>query len=161
MSLGQFATDGTQDADLGKVYRCDNGFARYVKLASQITNAGGTAVFFAYTLGVPTYTVDTTTTSHNVNFAGVIPIALDIASTTTLAASTRLMVRINGPCSVKASDTLVTTNFPLAAGTSAGALGQSTYVSSAAIPAYIGYATNTAVATAVGQLITCVLTRAA
>lgn len=156
---GEYTTDDSLDADLGKTYLLNDGLYRYVKLDAAVTNAGGKLLVHTLTSGEITGAVAETTTASNPRKAGVIPIAGSIAATTTLALGTRLLVQLSGTSQVQISATTVTGPTSLASTTTAGAAGAiaTTTDATTAVGAYIGYATNTAAAAAAGDPVTCVL----
>jgi len=160
LEVGQVTTTSALDSELGKITEIDGKFYRFVKNTSSVSSAGGKALVFSFTLGVPSWDVAETTTAANFRFAGVVPSVYGLA--TTLAAGARLLVQFSGPAIIK-SDTLVTAGAALITDTLAGSVkGIATGAeASTSIPAYIGYATNTAVATGVAAGITCVLMRPA
>jgi hypothetical protein len=168
MKVGEYTTGTTQSADLLNTYRLEAGVFRWVKAGAAISNAGGKAVVFSLTNGVPTGAVVETTTANDYKVAGVIPIGTSgrggsIALTTTLAADSYFLIQLNGASQVQAANTTCTAGQALITTTTSGAVGSlSTTIDGAnAVLGYLGYATNTAAATAAGQLITCVLTRVA
>jgi len=160
LEVGQVTTTNALDSELGKITEIDGKLYRFVKNTSSVSNAGGKALVFSFTLGVPSWGVAETTTAANFRFAGVVPSVYGLA--TTLAADARLLVQFSGPAIIK-SDTLVAAGSALITDTLAGSVkGIATGTeASTSIPAYIGYATNTAVATGVAAGITCVLMRPA
>lgn len=168
MKVGEYTTDDSLTGDLLKTYRLEDGVFRWVYNSAAITNAGGKVVVFSVTNGAPTGAVVETTTASDVEVAGVIPISSNstqggaITATTTLAANSYFLVQLNGPARVQANTT-VAVGGALVTTTTAGQVGSmATGVeAAAAVQAYIGYATNTAVATVANGLITCVLTRVA
>lgn len=159
LAPGDYTTDDTMDADLGKTYLLNDGLFRYVKLGSAVSNAGGKVLVHTLTSGDITGVVDETTTANNPRKAGVIPTTGSIAATTDLAASTRLLIQLTGPTTVQAATTTVTGPTSLGTTTTSGAAGAiaTTVDATTAVGAYIGYATNTAAATAAADPITCVL----
>jgi hypothetical protein len=164
VAIGTYTTDDSLDADLGKLYDTLDGFYRYVKTSTAIiSNAGGKALTFAVTLGVPTWTVAETTTVSDAYVAGVVPISAAttgpaIAATTALAAGSRFMIKVSGAAVVRANTTVVS---PAALNTSATAgMAQSMTTgveAAAALAGFFGFATNTVAATAASGTITCVL----
>lgn len=156
---GEYTTDDTQDADLGKTYLLNDGLYRYVKLEAAVTNAGGKILVHTLTSGEITGVVAETSTANNPRKAGVIPIAGSIAATTTLAINTRLLVQLSGTSQVRISATTVTGPTSLGTSATAGSAAAvaTTVDGTTAVGAYIGYATNTAAATTAGDPITCVL----
>ena len=160
MAPGQYTTSDDLDADLGKVYQVGNNLYKFVNSTAALSGAGGKVLVHTVTAGVLSTGVVTTTTANTTPFAGVVPITGDIASSTALAAGTRLLVQIAGPASIQASS-LVTNGLPLGTFTTAGAAGgiASTVTVETALPACFGYAINSTVATVAGGVITCVLTR--
>lgn len=168
MKVGEYTTSTTMSADLLNTYRLEAGVFRWVKASAAITNAGGKVVTLVFSAGAPTGAVAETTTASDNDVAGVIPIGSSstqggaITATTTLAADSYFLVQLNGAARVQANTT-VSTGANLVTTTTSGQVGSmATGVeASTAILASIGYATNTAVATVAGGLITCVLTRVA
>lgn len=172
LAIGDYTTDDSLDADLGKTYRAaykdssgnlTDGLFRFVKLTAAVSDAGGKVVIHSLSSGRVNGNAVETTTASDVEVAGVIPVYGNIAATTHLAADTRLLVQVNGPARVKAGNTTVVAGGALVTATTSGAVqSMATGVEAAtAVQAYLGYATNTAAATAASQLITCVLTRTA
>lgn len=157
MQPGQYSTDSGQDADLNKTYRLPEGVFRFVKTGAAITNAGGKTLIFTVTAGVLVNVVENTTTVNN-KIAGVVPITGDIATSTTLASGTRLMVQLTGLSKVKAGNTTVIAPAALVTHTSKGFVKSMATGTQAklALNGYIGYATNTATVAA-GTAITCML----
>ena len=168
LAVGEYTTDDSLTADLGKTYRLDNGVFRYVVCDAIITNAGGKLMSHVFTAGAITGHVVECATANDFDIAGVIPIGTSgqggaIARTTTLAASTYFLVQLSGEASVQAVNTTAAVGNPLVGTTTGGQVGSlaTTVEAFAGMQGYIGYATNTVAATAAGQLITCVLTRVA
>lgn len=168
MKAGEYTTSTAQSGDLLNTYRLEAGVFRWVTNTAAITNAGGKVVTLSFTSGAPTGAVVETTTASDNDVAGVIPIGTSgqggaILATTTLPANSYFLVQLNGAARVQAANTTVVAGAALVTTTTAGMVASmATGVeAAAAVQAYIGYATNTAAATAAGQLITCVLTRAA
>lgn len=159
LAPGDYTTDDTMDADLGKTYLLNDGLYRYVKLGAAVSNAGGKLLVHTLTSGEITGVVAETTTASNYRKAGVVPIAGSIAATTDLAADTRLMIQLTGNSIVQISATTVTGPTSLASTTTSGAAGAiaTTTDATTAVGAYIGYCTNTAAAAAAGDGVTCVL----
>lgn len=167
MKAGEATTSTSQSADLLNTYRLEAGVFRWVKNSAAITNAGGKVVTLSFTSGAPNGSVVETTTASDNDVAGVIPIGTSgqggaILATTTLAAESYFLVQLNGTARVQANTTVVAGG-ALVTTTTAGQVGSmATGVeAAAAVMAYLGYATNTAVATVANGLITCVLTRVA
>lgn len=162
-AVGQIATDSTLDSDLGKTYRQADGLYRWVKCTAAISNAGGKILVHSLSSGDINGNVVETTTASDVEVAGVIPVAGSITATTTLAADTRFLIQVSGAAQVKAGNTTVVAGGALVTATTSGTVqSMATGVEAAtALQAYVGYATNTAAATAASQLITCVLQRTA
>jgi hypothetical protein len=111
-----------------------------------------------------TGTVIETATATDYRVAGVIPLGTSgqggaILATTTLAANSYFLLQLNGESKVQANTT-VSAGAALITTTTAGFAGSmgSGVEAAAAVAGYFGYATNTAVATVAGGLITCVLT---
>lgn len=159
---GKYTTDDGLDSDLGKVYLINKGLYKFVKTGVAVTNAGGKVLVHTMSAGVPTNAVTTTTSANEQEVAGVVPIAGDIAATTALASGTRLLVQISGPSKIRAGTTTVSSGIALGTGTTAGTASRiaTTVTALVALPAYIGYATNTVAATAVNVVVTCMLARA-
>jgi len=168
MKVGEYTTDDSLTGDLLKTYRLDDGVFRWVYNSSAITNAGGKVVTLVFSSGAPTGAVVETTTASDTDVAGVIPIGASssqggaITATTTLAANSYFLVQLSGASRVQANTT-VSNGAALVTTTTSGQVGSmATGVeAAAAVLAYLGYATNTAVATVANGLITCVLTRVA
>ena len=169
MKPGEYTTSATLTGDLGNTYRMDAGVFRWVTNSAAITNAGGKVLVFSFTAGAITGTVIETATANDYPIAGVVPIAATstqggaITRTTTLAAGSYFLVQVNGASRVQAANTTVSVGSPLITTTTSGNVGSLATTADAvsAVLGYLGYATNTAGATAAGQFITCVLTRVA
>ncbi len=167
MAAGQYTTSATLTGDLGKTYRLNAGVYRWVTNDAAITNAGGKILTHVFTAGAITGHVVETTTAGDYDIAGAVPIGTSgqggaIAATTTLAAASYFLVQVNGQTSVQANTTVVAPCALITTTTSSNVGSMSTTVDAAAAAlGYLGYATNTAVATVAGGLITCVLTRVA
>jgi len=168
MKAGEYTTGTTETADLKKTYRLPSGVYRWVTNDSAITNAGGKLLSHVFTAGAITGHVIECATASDYDIAGVIPIGTSgqggaIALTTTLAAGSYFLAQVNGSAQVQAANTTVTLGAPLISTTTSGGVGSlvTTVDAAAALLGYIGYATNTAAATAAGQLITCVLSKVA
>lgn len=166
MKVGEYTTDDTQTADLGKTYRLTNGVFRWVTNDAAITNAGGKLMSHVFSAGEINGHVIECATANDYDIAGVIPIGTTgqngtIARTTALAANSYFLVQISGQAQVQAVNTTVAVGNPLCGTTTGGQVGSlaTTVEAFAGMQGYIGYATNTAAATAAAQLITCVLTR--
>lgn len=158
---GQYTTEDDLDADLGKVYLVDKCLYKFVKAGVAITNAGGKVLVHTMSAGVPTNAVTTTTSANEQEVAGVVPVTGDIASGTDFLINTRFLVQLSGPARVKAGLTTITSGAALGTYTTAGTASKiaTTVTANVALPAFLGYATNTAAATAVNTLITCILLR--
>lgn len=169
MPVGEYTTSTTLSGDLLNTYRLDTGVFRWVKASAAITNAGGKIVTLVFSSGAPTGAVAETTTASDNDVAGVIPIGSSstrggaITATTTLAADSYFLVQLSGYTRVQAGNTTVVAGGALVTATTTGTVqSMATGVeAAAAVQAFVGYATNTAAATAAGQLITCVLTKVA
>ena len=168
MQVGEYTTDDTMTADLGKTYRLDNGVFRWVTNDAAITNAGGKLMSHVFTAGAITGHVIECATANDFDIAGVIPIGTSgrggaIARTTTIAINSYFLVQLSGEAAVQAVNTTAAVGNPLVGTATAGQVGSlaTTVEAFAGMQGYIGYATNTVAATAAGQLITCVLTRVA
>lgn len=159
LAPGDYTTDDTLDADLGKTYLLNDGLYRYVKLEAAVSNAGGKVLVHTLTSGEITGVVAETTTANNPRKAGVIPTTGSIAATTDLAINTRLMIQLTGTSSIQAGTTTVTGPTSLGTYTTSGSAAAiaTTVDGTTAVGAYLGYATNTAAAAAAGDPITCVL----
>lgn len=159
LAPGDYTTDDSMDADLGKTYLLNDGLYRYVKLGAAVSNAGGKVLVHTMTSGEITGVVAETTTANNTKKAGVVPTAGSIAATTDLAADTRLMIQLTGTSLVNISATTVTAGASLGTTTTSGAAGAiaTTVDGTTAVGAYLGYTTNTAAAAAAGDPVTCVL----
>ena len=169
MKVGEYTTSTVQSGDLGNVYRMDSGVFRWVTNSAAITNAGGKVVVHSLTNGAITGTVvESVTVADLTKVAGVIPIGTSgqgnaIALTTTLAAGSYFLLQLSGASQIQAN-TVITAGATLVVGTVTSGVSASmaTGVEGAfAVNANLGYTTNTAVATAAGQLIPCVLPRVA
>lgn len=158
LGIGEFTTSSGNDADLGNIYAINNGMWRLVVLTAAVSSAGGKALIHVVSAGVPTNAVQENTTLGVTTFAGVIPISTAITTTTTLAAGSRLLIQFRGPCSTRTVTTTMTAS-ALMVGTVAGGVSSITtgVEASSAVSQYIGYSTNTAVATVANGVITCVL----
>jgi hypothetical protein len=160
IGVGTITTTDDVDSDLGKLYQLGNAIYRFVKTSTAIiTNAGGKVLVLGLTAGVPNWTVSETTTAGDQEVAGVVPTTGSIAATTTFAASTRFMIQVSGPCTVQAANTTVVNPAALITATTAGTVSSMTtgVEGAAAVTSFLGYATNTAAATAANGAITCVL----
>jgi hypothetical protein len=166
LEVGEYTTSTVLSGDLKKTYRLNAGVFRWVTNSAAITNAGGKVLAhsFATTTGLMTGTVIETATATDYRVAGVIPLGTSgqggaILATTTLAANSYFLLQLNGEGKVQANTT-VTAGAALITTTTAGFAGSmgSGVEAAAAVAGYFGYATNTAVATVAGGLITCVLT---
>lgn len=145
-------------SDLGNLYETTDGkLYRLVKAAAAITaNAGGTFVSTDYSGGIPTWSVSKTTTAADSACVGVVPSGIS-----TLAASDHFFVQVTGNAQVQANATSVTNGDKIAPSTDGQAAAFAVTAAGDAINAVniIGEATNTAGATAAGQLITADLRR--
>lgn len=158
LAIGDVSTASALAADVGKVYIQDGKMYRLVKTANAITTPTCKILTTAITAGVPTWTCDVSTTISDRNKAGVIPASI----TATIAASSYLLLQVSGAASVIPFDTLITATYTLPSLQVGSVAGQVTTIASGAdaqavVRAYIGYATNSAVITAVGLPITCIL----
>lgn len=167
MKVGEYTTSTALSGDVKNIYRMDTGVFRWVTNSAIISNAGGKVVVHSIVAGAITGTVVETTTASDYLVAGVIPIGTStqggaITATTALAVGSYFLVQLSGQASVKANTT-VSASDALVTTTTAGQVGSmATGVeAAAAVKGYLGYATNTAVATVASGLITCVLTRVA
>lgn len=158
---GEYTTDDGLDADLLKTYMINKGLYKFVKLGAALTNAGGKVLVHTMSAGVPTSSAVVTTTANEQEIAGVVPIAGDITATTALASGVRLLVQLSGPSKIRAGATTVISGVALGTTATAGTSGRiaTTVTALVALPAYLGYATNTGGATAVNAVVTCVLAR--
>lgn len=160
IAIGTTTTDDSLDADLGKLYQLGNSIWRFVKTSTAvISNAGGKFLVLGLVAGAPDWTVAETTTAADQELAGAVPITGSIASTTSFAASTRFMIQLSGPATLKAANTTVVAPAALTTATTAGTVQSMTtgVEGAAAVTSFLGYATNTAAATAASGTITCVL----
>jgi hypothetical protein len=167
MKAGSYTTSTALSGDLKNTYRLESGVFRWVTNTAAITNAGGKVLTHVMSSGAITGQVVETTTANNYNVAGVVPIGTSgqgdaISATTTLAANSYFLIQLSGPGQILANTT-VTGGYALITTTTSGQAGSlSTTIDGAnAVLGYLGYSTNTAVVTAAGLLITCVLTRVA
>ncbi len=168
MPVGEYTTSATETGDLGKTYRLNTGVFRWVTNDSAITNAGGKLLSHVFTAGAITGHVIECATASDYDLAGVVTIGTSgkggaILLTTTLAANSYFLAQVNGSARVQAANTTATLGAPLISTSTSGGVASlvTTVDAAAAALGYLGYATNTAAATAAGQLITCVLTRVA
>lgn len=165
--VGIYTTSATQNGDLKKTYRLNGGVFRWVTNSAAISNAGGKVVIHTITAGAITGTVVETTTASDYRVAGVIPVASTsgdgaITATTTLAANSYFLVQLSGYAQVQANTTVVAGGALVTTTTSGQVGSMATGVEgAAAVTAFLGYATNSAVATVANGLVTCVLTRVA
>ncbi len=166
MKAGEYTTSTAESGDLKKTYRLNAGVFRWVTNSAAISNAGGKAVCHSFAVGGGmSGTVIETTTASDYRVAGVIPIGATstqggaITATTTLAANSYFLIQLNGASQVQANTT-VSAGAALITTTTSGIVGSmATGVeAAAAVTGYLGYATNSLVATVAGGLVTCVLT---
>jgi hypothetical protein len=90
-------------ADLGKVY--DSGLNRYrlVKAAALLTNPQNGVVATALSSGVPTWSVNSTTTAQDLGTAGLVPSLINGAATGTIPSGAYFLIIIAGPATAIAS----------------------------------------------------------
>lgn len=159
IAVGTITTTDDMDADLGKLYYQNDKIFRFVKTSTAIiTAAGGKVLVLGVTAGAPNWTVIETTTVSDNEVAGVVPVSTTITVATDFAASTRFMIQVAGPASIKSGTLVVAPAALTTSGTAGVAQSMTTGVeAAAAIAGYCGYATNTAVATVVTNTSTCVL----
>jgi hypothetical protein len=167
MEVGEYTTSTALSGDLKKTYRLNAGVFRWVTNTAAITNAGGKVLTHVFSSGAMTGQVAETTTANDYDVAGVVPLGTvgqngTIAATTTLAANSYFLIQLSGQSQILANTT-VTGGYALITTTTSGQAGSlSTTIDGAnAVLGFLGYSTNTAVVTAAGNLITCVLTRVA
>lgn len=165
MKAGWYTTSSAESGDLKKTYRLNGGVFRWVTNTAAISNAGGKVLIHTITSGAITGQVVETTTANDYRIAGVVPINSSstqggaITATTTLAANSYFLIQLSGYSQVQCANTTCTAGQALITTTTSGAVGSLSTTADGAtgVLGYLGYATNTAAATAASQLITCVL----
>ena len=155
LPIGKTSSSSQLAADVGKVYLAGGKLYRLVKFTSAITDPESKVVVTAFSAGVPTWSVDTTTTGASAAVAGVIPASL----TTDIAASAYGLILIKGAGSVLSSTTAVTDGDVLQTATVAGRADEiaTTVTPLDLVKVRFGKATNTAAVTSAGLAITCLV----
>jgi len=155
LPIGKTSSSASLAADVGKVYLAAGKLYRLVKFASAITDPESKVVVTAYSAGVPTWTVDTTTSAASEAVAGVIPASL----TTDIAANAYGLILIKGAGSVLSQTTAIVDGDLLQSATVAGRVDEivTTVSHLTLLKSCFGKATNTAGATAAGLAITCLV----
>lgn len=156
LALNRVSTDAALAGSLGDTVKVGDKAYRLVKAAANISSAASQLVSTAFSSGVPTYAVNTTSTSGDKDIVGVIPSDIVTISSTAsqIDSGSYFWVQFAGPATVLASLTTITDGATLRAATVAGQVAAITAADNGAL---VGVATNTAAATAAGLGITAVL----
>src|SRR5258708_38758146 len=107
LKVGEVSTNSQHAGDLNKTYSIQGSTYRFVKTGAAVSAAGGKVMTRTMTLGVPTGAVTEDVTLNDYQVAGVIPIAFNISSLTTIAISSYMLVQLTGPGQVLANSTIV------------------------------------------------------
>ncbi len=91
---GNVTTQAVTAADLGNVFWEGKNAYRVVKAAADITTPAGFVVVTALSTGLPTWSVNTSTTANDYLVAGVIPTTY----TATIASGSYFVIQVAGPC---------------------------------------------------------------
>lgn len=156
---GEYSTNSSLAADLGKTVVLNGREYRLVKSAAAIAAAGGLPVVTAYSAGVPTWAVNIATVLNSPDVVGGVPIADTtfvnyIDSTVTIPISAYFLAQYLGAGKVTANTTI-------SAGAAFGVTSPGLTVASVDSAVYAplgikGHMTNTAVATVSGAVLTCI-----
>lgn len=164
-AVGTQTSSATNAPHVGNVYRITNAAGldilyRMCKASAALLVNG--VVTTGYTAGVPTFSVGHTTIAADPNVVGVVPSAY----TSGVTSGNYFLAQISGPCTFIAGDTTITmlsgTEYRMVTFTTASGqvrvVSTFTTASTSDLAGVFGFATNSAVATAIGQTITGVLT---
>lgn len=157
LKVGEKSSATDLAAYVGALYEIGGKIYRLVKFASAITDPENKPVVTAFSAGVPTYTVDTTTTAGNTAIAGVIPSTL----TDNIVADDYALILVKGPGSVLSATTAMVDGDQLYTATTAGYAAELSVASTAdvvsALKAVFGKCTATAGVTAAGLAVTALI----
>lgn len=115
LAVGQTSTNSVHAADLGNIYIIGKNRYRLVISAAAITTPSGFVVTTALSTGLPTWSVNTSTTANDYLAAGIIPAVI----TATIPISTYFLVQISGPCTA-ISAAAIAVGVPVGCSTTAG-----------------------------------------
>jgi hypothetical protein len=99
--VGTASTDANLAGDLGKIYRKGDKTYRLCKAAAAIASAASKTLVTAVSSGVPTWSVNTTTSANNSLVAGVVPVGqVDSTGAAGLLSGDYFLLQVGGPAKV-------------------------------------------------------------
>jgi len=101
IAIGTASANAAHAKDLGRIYPYNGNLYRVTKAGAAIAAAASKTLVTALSSGVPTWSVNTTTTANNWLVAGVVPAGQKGSSGTTgLLSGDYFMLQVSGPTKV-------------------------------------------------------------
>lgn len=124
LAPGQVSTNSDLESDLGNVYFLGNKAYRLVKAAADIASAENKILTTALSSGVPTWSVNTSTTAADAHVAGIVPSGIDTISSTAgqLDEGDYFLLQVSGPATAIAAGTGIADNGLIGTSTVAGSV---------------------------------------
>lgn len=120
LKVGELSTNSQCSGDLGNIYSVGNSTFQLVQTNSLVISmAAGKVLQRLYTNGVPTGKVIECITANSVDAAGVVP-SVNFTSTTTISASTYLLIVVRGPTPIQVNTTIIAGCLTSPSGTTGG-----------------------------------------
>ena len=101
LGVGDCSNDANLAGDLGKVYRVGANHYRLVKAAADIATAAKKVLVTATSSGVPTWSVNTSTTANDYTVVGVVPSTITgRVTSTTITSGDYFLIQCSGNCKI-------------------------------------------------------------